>query len=149
MPQYVGYSSQKSGKPQTTNATSGTSGGPGGIREPIVWGKKYTLVDSQLVVRDFINALNIRKGSKVGQPSYGSSIWDYVFDPNTADVQFQLENEIKRVARQDSRIILDYVKAFPKDNGILLEIQLAVAPFNQPMILNLYADGTNSTVSQL
>jgi phage baseplate assembly protein W len=132
MPQYIGFSTKDSCKPKTSNdvSISGIDGGPGGIQKGIVWGKKYRLLDSQLVIQDFVNALNIPLGSKVGQPGYGTRLWNFVFEPNTADVQFQLESEIRRVASNDPRINLNYVKAFPQENGILIEVQLAVVPFN-------------------
>jgi len=138
MAQYVGFSTKDACKPKTTNAVGGIDNGPGGIRQPIVWGKKYRLTDVQLVMQDFLNALNIPLGSKVGQPGFGTKVWSFIFEPNTADVQFQLENEIYRVAGQDPRIILNSVKAYPKENGILLEVELAVNPFNQAQLVSIF-----------
>ena len=60
--------------------------------------KSLNLLDEQLVIQDLVNALNIRKGEKVGQPSYGTTLWDFVFEPNTADVQVEIQNEVRRVA---------------------------------------------------
>lgn len=140
MAQYIGFSTKDACKPKTSNqvTASGLDGGPGGITKGIVWGKKFRILDAQLVVQDFINALNIPIGSKVGQPGYGTKLWSFIFEPNTADVQFQLESEIRRVAAQDPRINLNYVKAFPKENGILIEVQLAVVPFNNPATLSVF-----------
>ena len=39
----------------------------------------------------FINALNISQGQLPGKPGYGTTLWSFIFDPNTADVQFELE----------------------------------------------------------
>jgi phage baseplate assembly protein W len=138
MAQYIGFSTKDACKPKTTNAVGGIDNGVGGIRQPIVWGKKYRLTDVQLVMQNFLNALNIPLGSKVGQPGFGTKVWSFIFEPNTADVQFQLENEIYRVAGQDPRIILNSVKAYPKENGILLEVELAVNPFNQAELVSIF-----------
>lgn len=144
MPQYIGFSTKDACKPKTTNAVgiagapNGVDAGPGGIVQPVVWGKKYRLTDVQLVLQDFLNALNIPLGSKVGQPDYGTKAWSFIFEPNTADVQFQLENEIYRVAGLDPRIIVNSVKAFPKENGILVEVELAVNPFNQAQFVSVF-----------
>lgn len=138
MPTYIGFSTINANKPKTTNATNGIAGGPGSLVKPIVYGKKFRTVDEQLIVQDFINALNIQQGQKVGQPEYGTTLWTFVFEPNTADVQFQLENEIRRVASLDPRMQLDYVKAFPQENGILIELQMAVTPFNNPFVLSIF-----------
>lgn len=138
MPNYIGFSSINANKPKTTNQPSGDVGGVGTLVKPIVFGKKFRMVDQQLVLQDLINALNIRKGQKVGQPEYGTTIWDYVFEPNSEDTQFALQNEIRRVISQDPRIVLNYVKAFPKENGILFEVEIAVNPFNQATFLNVF-----------
>ena len=147
MAQYVGFSTKDACKPKTTNAIGGIDNGAGGIRQPIIWGKKYRLTDTQLVMQDFLNALNIPLGSKVGQPGYGTKVWSFIFEPNTADVQFQLENEIFRVAATDPRIILNSVKAFPQENGILLEVELAVNPFNQAELVSVFFNRATTTAT--
>lgn len=147
MAQYVGFSTKDACKPKTTNAVGGIDNGVGGIRQSIVWGKKFRLTDVQLVLQDFLNALNIPLGSKVGQPGYGTKVWSFIFEPNTSDVQFQLENEIFRVAAQDPRIILNSVKAFPKENGILLEVELAVNPFNQAEFVTIFFNRATTTAT--
>jgi phage baseplate assembly protein W len=147
MAQYVGFSTKDACKPKTTNAVGGIDNGAGGIRQPIIWGKKYRLTDTQLVMQDFLNALNITLGSKVGQPGYGTKVWSFIFEPNTADVQFQLENEIFRVAATDPRIILNSVKAFPKENGILLEVELAINPFNQAELVSVFFNRATTTAT--
>ena len=138
MAQYIGYSSINANKPKTTNAPIGADGGVGGVRQPIVWGKKFTLVDEQLVVQDLINAFNIRKGTKVGQPQYGSSLWDFVFEPNIGSVQQQIQDEVRRIASLDPRLILNTIATYPQDNGILIELELAVAPFNQAQLVSVF-----------
>lgn len=149
MPQYIGFSTINADKPKTTNAPIGTDGGPGGVLQSVNSGKKFKLVDEQLVIQDFINALNIRQGQKVGNPGYGTTLWDFVFEPNTADVQFQLQNEIRRVASLDPRLQIDYLRAYPQENGILLELQVAVVPFNSATLLSVFFNAnTNSAVLQ-
>jgi hypothetical protein len=98
-------------------------------------------------MQDFLNALNIPLGSKVGQPGFGTKVWSFIFEPNTSDVQFQLENEIFRVAGQDPRIILNSVKAYPKENGILLEVELAINPFNQPQLVSIFFNRATTTAT--
>lgn len=149
MPQYIGFSTINADKPKTTNAPIGTDGGPGGILKSLNTGRKYKLVDEPLVIQDFVNALNIRQGQKVGNPAYGTTLWDFVFEPNTPDVQFQLQNEIQRVASLDPRLQIEYLRAYPQENGILLEMQVAVAPFNTASLLSVFFNSsTNSAVIQ-
>lgn len=147
MAQYIGYSSINANKPKTTNAISGQDGGPGGIRQPIYWGKKFTLTDEQLVIQDFVNAFNIRRGTKVGKPGYGTSLWDFVFEPNTLDVIQQLQAEVQRVASQDPRLFINTISAYPKENGILIELEVAVQPFNQAQLLSVFLNQQSGTAS--
>jgi phage baseplate assembly protein W len=135
---YKGFSTINSGTPRSTNLQTGPAGGTASPVTPYVVGNQYGLVDTALVIQDFINALNIQQGQKVGQPGYGTTLWSFVFEPNTADVQFQLENEIRRVASQDPRLLINTVKAYPQENGILLEVEMAVSPFNQANLLSVF-----------
>jgi hypothetical protein len=88
--------------------------------------------------------LNIHKG-KVAT-GHGTTLRSLVFEPNTADVQFQLETEIRRVANLDPRLVLNTIRGFP-ENGILLELEIAVSPFNQAQLLNLFFNNATNTAS--
>lgn len=147
MPTYIGFSTINANKPKTTTALPGVDGGTGGIVQPIIMGKKFRLVDVPLVVQDLVNALNIRKGEKVGQPDYGTDIWNYIFEPNDADTQFKIQNEIQRIANNDPRLIVNTVKSYVQENGILLEVELAVAPFNDASILNVFFNNLTNTAT--
>ena len=138
MSTYIGFSTINANRPRTTRALPGSAGGTGSMIEPIILGKKFRMVDAPLVLRDFINALNINKGEKVGQPGYGTDIWSYIFEPNDADTQFRIQTEIQRVASSDPRILLNSVKSFVQQNGILLEVEVAIQPFNDASIVNVF-----------
>jgi phage baseplate assembly protein W len=149
MPTYIGFSTINANQPRSTNLPAGVAGGVGSIVQPVIPGKKYRLVDRQLVIQDFINALNIQQGQKVGNPAYGTTLWSFVFEPNTFDVQNKLETEIRRVANQDPRMIVNTVSAYPQVNGILIEVELAVTPFNNAeMLSDFFNNSTNTAVIQ-
>jgi phage baseplate assembly protein W len=149
MTSYIGFSTINAFKPRSTNLQTGPAGGVGSLVTPYRVGNQFGLVDSALVIQDFVNALNIRQGEKVGQPGYGTTLWSFVFEPNTADVQFQLETEIRRVANTDPRLIINTVRAYPQENGILLEVEMAVSPFNQANLLSVFFNSaTNIAVLQ-
>jgi phage baseplate assembly protein W len=126
---------------------TGYQGGVGSITAPVIAGKKFRLTDERLVVQDLINALNIRQGEKVGQPDYGTTIWGYVFDPNIQDTQLALETEIRRIASQDPRLMINYVNAYPQENGILMEVELSIVPFNQTELLSIFFDANSNSAS--
>jgi phage baseplate assembly protein W len=138
MPTYIGFSTINADKPKTTNAIPGSADGTGGVVNPIVYGKKFRMLDNQLVIQDFVNALNIPLGQKVGQPGYGTTLWSFVFEPNDISTQRQIENEVRRVANLDPRLQLNYVNVYPRENGILIEVEMAVTPFNEALVLSVF-----------
>lgn len=144
---YVGFSTQRFNLPRNESITTGIDGGSGSLTQPIQIGKKFRLIDEQLIMQDFVNALNIPQGSKPGKPSYGTSIWSFIFEPNTPDTQFQLESEMRRVASQDPRLILNSVISYPQENGILLEVEIAVSPFNNAGQLQIFFDQQSNSAT--
>lgn len=149
MSEYLGFSTINANKPKTTNLPTGIAGGVGTITQGVIPGKKFKLTDQQLVIQDFVNALNIRRGEKVGQPGYGTTLWNFVFEPNTNDVQIALQQEIRRVASSDPRILIDFVRAFPKENGILMEVQMGIQPYSQALLLSVFFNSnTNKATIQ-
>lgn len=146
---YTGFSTQRFNLPRLDRITSGPDGGPGSITQPVQLGKKFKLTDEQLILQNFINALNITQGSKPGNPSYGTTLWSFAFEPNTPDMQFLLEAEIRRVARQDPRLILNSTTAYPQENGILIELELAISPFNNVQALQIFFDQPTSVAAIL
>jgi phage baseplate assembly protein W len=150
MPLFVGFSTQNANQPIELTRP-GAFGGVGNISTTPRLGKKYRLTDENLVLRDFINALSIKQGDKVGQPQYGTTLWTYVFEPNTADVVQQIEDEVRRVASLDPRIIMNSIGVYQRENGIMLQMEMAFTPFNNPFqavfLLNRYS-GTIQTLAQ-
>jgi phage baseplate assembly protein W len=140
MATFIGYSTQQVGAVRKSQVNTGGSGGIGSITNPIITNKKFRTVDYDLVVRDLINSLNIPQGQKPGKPDYGTTIWNYVFEPNNLDTQLAIEQEIRRMAAQDPRLIVNSINAFPQNNGILLEIEYAVSPFNDVQQLSILFD---------
>ena len=144
MPTFIGFSTQQLDAVRTGQVFTGVDGGAGSITNPIRPTKKYRIVDRDLVIRDFINTLNIPQGQKPGKPEYGTSLWTFVFEPNTFDVQQQLEAEVRRVASLDPRLQLNSVISYPQDNGILIEMEMAISPFNDVLTLSVLFDQNTS-----
>ena len=146
MATYIGFSTINAGKPKSVNMTPGAAGGVGGVNQPIIYGKKFRMVDAQLVVQDLINAFNIHQGQKVGNPGYGTTIWTYVFAPNTVDTQQSIIAEVRRVIHADPRLVVNTVNAYSQENGILVEIELAVTLNNTAQLLSLFFDSSSRKI---
>ena len=148
MPTYLGFSTVDLNQPRQEQRP-GVFGGIGSVTSQPRLGRKFALVDEQLVIRDLLNALSIRQGEKVGQPTYGTTIWSYVFEPNTADVRDRIETEIRRVVSLDPRITLNTVGVYNQENGILIQIEMAFSPFNQTTQIDFFLNRYDGTIQQL
>ena len=90
--------------------------------------KKFTLLDFDLVKRDLLNAFNIQQGQLVGRPGYGCNLWNYLFENQTNETQEQIYNEIQRVCGGDPRVYISGIQMFPQQNGLLIQVGVAVVP---------------------
>lgn len=143
---YTGFSTQHINQPReeiTRGAT--TSLTPFGIAPAKA--KKFRVTDDMLVLQDMLNAFNIPQGQKPGRPDYGSNLWEFIFEPNTPEVQTYIEDEVRRIINQDPRIILNTITVYPNENGILLELELAVNPTNQTRLMRIMFDRSTSRAS--
>lgn len=109
--------------------------------------KKFTLTDFELIKRDLLNAFNIRPGQLPGRPAYGTTLWSFVFEPQTEQTQTSIQTEVQRVAGGDPRIFISQVQAFPQENGILIQIELTVVPTTTAEQLSIFFNQQQRTAS--
>lgn len=102
--------------------------------------KKFTAVDFDLIKIDLLNAFNIRQGELPGRPAYGTVLWNYLFENQTQETQTAILQEIQRVCAGDPRIFISGVQIFPQQNGILLQLGLAVVPSTTAQQLSIFFD---------
>ena len=147
MPTYVGFSTQHVENVRTSGFTRGINSTIGNTDKVQRSGKKFRTVDEQLVIQDLINSFNIAQGQKPGKPDYGTSLWSFIFEPNTVDVRKELEHEISRIIGLDPRIILNTIQTTNMESGILIEVELAISPFNNVTQLAVLFDQGTKTAS--
>lgn len=109
--------------------------------------KKFTVVDFDLIKIDLLNAFNIRQGELVGRPGYGTVIWNYLFENQTTETQAAIYAEIQRVCAGDSRIFISGIQVFPQQNGILIQLGLAVVPSTTAQQVSLFFDQQQRTAT--
>jgi len=102
--------------------------------------KKFTLVDFDLIKIDLLNAFNIRQGELVGRPGYGTILWNYLFENQTQETQQLIYNEIQRVCAGDPRVYISGIQMFPQQNGLLIQVGLAVVPNTNAQLLSIFFD---------
>ena len=109
--------------------------------------KKFTAVDFNLIKIDLLNAFNIRQGELVGRHGYGTVIWNYLFENQTQETQQLIYNEIQRVCAGDPRIFISGIQMFPQQNGILIQVGLAVVPSTNAQLLSIFFNQQQRTAT--
>jgi phage baseplate assembly protein W len=106
--------------------------------------KKYRLTDFELAKQDMLNHFEIRKGEKLMNPSFGSIIWDMLFEPLTEDTKQIITTDITRIVSYDPRLAVQQVAVTEQDNGFLIAIDLAYIPTDQTETIALNFDRANN-----
>jgi phage baseplate assembly protein W len=109
--------------------------------------KKFTTVDFDLIKIDLLNAFNIRQGELVGRPGYGTLLWNYLFENQTSETQTLIYQEIQRVCAGDPRVYISGIQVFPQQNGILIQLGVAVVPSTTAQQLNILFDQEQRTAT--
>jgi phage baseplate assembly protein W len=109
--------------------------------------KKYSLTDYALAKQDLINYFNIRKGSKLMQPGFGTIIWNQLFEPLNETTRDIITNDIKRIVKYDPRLQVTNISVVEQTNGIQIEIALSYIPSNQAETLLLNFNRNSNTLT--
>jgi phage baseplate assembly protein W len=73
-------------------------------------------------------------------PSWGTIIWDKLYDPFTDDVRSAIEEDIKTIIASDPRVNVTQVSITEAEFGLVLEITLTFVPTNQTDVMRLSFD---------
>jgi phage baseplate assembly protein W len=102
--------------------------------------KKFTLTDTELIKRDLLNAFNILQGQLPGRPTYGTTLWNILFENQDQTTMTAILAEIQRVAGGDPRLNLVDANIYPQENGVLIEIQIQFVPNADAELLSVFFD---------
>jgi hypothetical protein len=104
-------------------------------------------VDFDLIKIDLLNAFNIRQGELPGRPGYGTVIWNYLFENQTTETLEAIYQEIQRVCGGDPRLYVSGIQVFPQENGMLIQLGLAVVPNTTAEQLSIFFDQQQRSAS--
>jgi phage baseplate assembly protein W len=102
--------------------------------------KKFTLVDFELIKRDLANAFNIQQGQLPGRPQYGTTIWSFIFENQTIEVEENIVKEVQRVVGTDPRLGITDIQLYSQSNGMRIDLSLQVVTETSPRTLSLVFD---------
>lgn len=107
----------------------------------------YKLFDRDLVKQDLLNHFHIRKGEKLENPSFGTIIWDILFEPFTEDIKKLIADDVTAIINYDPRLRVNKLLIDSTDMGIRIEAELVYLPFNINERITLDFDRQNLQVN--
>jgi phage baseplate assembly protein W len=107
----------------------------------------YKLYDIDLVKQDIINHFYIRKGEKLENPTFGTIIWDMIFEQFTEEVKRMIAKDVETIINYDPRIVVQDVSVDSTEQGMRIEAEVIYVPFNvnERMVFNF--DRNNSVIN--
>jgi phage baseplate assembly protein W len=109
--------------------------------------KKFTLTDFDLIKRDFLNSLSIRQGERVGKPTVGTNIWDYIFEPMSTSTVASIQQEILRIAGLDPRIQVSNLNITSVELGVVIEMDVQTVATTEAEQLRLFFNQDANTIN--
>ena len=89
------------------------------------------LTDTDLIKRDLLNHFALRKGEKLMNANFGTSIRDLIMDPLTEEPKAAVVSEVNDVINADPRVRAESVTIDEYESGIRIEMVLRYVLSNQ------------------
>jgi len=99
--------------------------------------------DIALIKQDIINHFHITKGEKLSDPSFGTIIWDILYDPLTDELKQLVVDDVTEIINSDPRVRAERIVVDEYDKGLLVEATLTYLPYNISEAMRVSFDREN------
>jgi phage baseplate assembly protein W len=110
--------------------------------------ENFGLYDIELIKQDLINHFHIRQGERLMNPTFGTIIWDLLFEPLTENLKDLITENVNTIINFDPRIRADQVIVTSYESGIQIECVLTYLPHNISQSLQLRFDQSVGLLAQ-
>jgi phage baseplate assembly protein W len=110
--------------------------------------ENFGLFDLELIRQDLLNHFHVRQGERLMNPSFGTIIWDLLFEPLTEDLKSLITENVNTIINYDPRVKADNVIVTSYESGIQIECFLTFLPYNISQSMQLRFDQTNGLLAQ-
>ena len=107
----------------------------------------FKLYDIDLVKQDIINNFYIRKGEKLENPTFGTVIWDMIFEQFTEEVKSIIAKDVETIINYDPRVVVQRVSVDSTEQGMRIEADVVYVPFNVTERMRFNFDRNNSVIN--
>ena len=109
--------------------------------------KSFSLYDLELIKQDIINHFYIRQGERLENPTFGTIIWDILFEPLTDELSRLVIKNVEDIINYDPRVTAEQVIVTTYETGIQIECRLTYMPYNIQESLQLRFDQANGLLN--
>lgn len=103
----------------------------------------FALYDLALIKQDILNHFHIRQGERLSDPTFGTVIWDLLFEPLTEDLKAIIAKNVEDIINYDPRVKADQVIITQYESGIQIECKLTYLPYYITESMQLRFDQSN------
>jgi phage baseplate assembly protein W len=102
--------------------------------------ENFSLYDFQLIQQDLLNHFHVRQGERLMNPTFGTIIWDLLFEPLTEDLKNIITDNVNQIINYDPRISASQVIVTQYESGIQIECILTYLPYNISQTMKVQFD---------
>lgn len=103
----------------------------------------FSVYDLNLIKQDILNHFNIRQGERLENPTFGTIIWDILFEPMTEDLKQLVVKNVEDIINYDPRVTAQSVIVTTYESGLQIECILTYLPYNIQEAIQLKFDQAN------
>jgi phage baseplate assembly protein W len=110
--------------------------------------ENFGLYDLELIKQDILNHFHIRQGERLMLPTFGTIIWDLLFEPLTNQVKTMIIQNVTEIINYDPRVKAEGVIVTQYESGIQIECVLTYMPYNISQAMQYKFDQSNGLLSR-
>tara|TARA_B100000925_G_scaffold291811_1_gene281566 strand:+ start:914 stop:1357 length:444 start_codon:yes stop_codon:yes gene_type:complete len=100
----------------------------------------FNLYDINLIKQDIVNHFHIRQGEKLENPTFGTIIWDILFEPLTDGLRDAIIQNVTEIINFDPRVSVDSVTVDTYESGIQIDCALTYLTYSISETMRLKFD---------
>lgn len=107
----------------------------------------FSLYDFALIKQDIINHFHIRQGEKLENPTFGTIIWDLLFEPLVEEVKELIIRDVETIINYDPRVKAQDVIVTTYETGIQIECSVTYLLYNVREQMKFRFDQSNGLLT--
>jgi len=110
--------------------------------------QNFALYDFELIKQDLMNNFHVRQGERLMNPTYGTIIWDLLFEPLTDQVKHLILEDVNNIFNNEPRVRAGNIVVTPYDTGLQIQCTLTYLLYNIQDRMKLQFDQANGLNAQ-